>query len=355
MTARNSIIALAAIAGTACAANAQIAQVVFTDRLTGDVNLLDTSNPGSFNTLTSFGANARIAEITKGPQGAWFVTSAPFPIQDPSTASVRRIDDLFGTPVQSTVASSDPMQDPVGIKWDRRLNRLLVVDNQDDNLTQPQFAGVLGVGLGGSVDVIYQDDDSQPAPRFQAGTRLAKVPNSNDWYATSTFGGAVGGGPGGSQIYTLSVNPNTLQGSMDLLVDLSDTSVTGLGESLSGTRGVTVDPNTGNLYVVDFRTDGLYEITVDGNGDFAGISQLLSGLNDPVDIIYNEFDGNLIFSDTDQSSVSPNPKIWSVNLDGTGLTELASGVSARGLALVPAPSTLGLLGLGTLVAARRRR
>ena len=81
------------------------------------------------------------------------------------------------------------------------------------------------------------------------------------------------------------------------------------------------------------------------------VSVLLDNLAFVNDIVYNPHNGRLAFTDR-----GADPGIWEVNPDGTGLTKiLDNGPLPERLAVLPAPSALALLGLSTLVAARRRR
>ena len=145
----------------------------------------------------------------------------------------------------------------------------------------------------------------------------------------------------------MSLNTSTLQATPSLLVDLSNTN---LGTPLTFLGGITSAGN--DLYVADRRADAVFKITLDGNGDFSSIAQVIGGLNEPENLIFNPFTGKLVIDVRDDLN---NPMIVQCNLDGTGLEVLAAGFHARGFEIVPSPATFALLGLGTVVGARRRR
>ena len=143
----------------------------------------------------------------------------------------------------------------------------------------------------------------------------------------------------------------------ELIVDLGNTAVTGLSEALGQPNSVETVPGLNAVFVTanDFVNDigFIYRVDLDNQGDFAGITEVLSGQFFPGDLTYNKFTGKFLFGDR---RVSTGGNIYEVNIDGTGLNSILNGFIPGGIdVVVPAPGSLALLGLGGLVAARRRR
>ena len=148
--------------------------------------------------------------------------------------------------------------------------------------------------------------------------------------------------------------------SYELLVDLS-ASVTGLSDTHLAHPRRSPPADNGNLYIADNDTRSIYEVVLDGSGDFVSISKLFDldaahgSRFQPMGIIFNEFTGKLNYIEQDIDSGNLERRIVELNLDGTGHSVLLDDTEASALYAVPAPSALALLGLGGLAAARRRR
>lgn len=219
-------------------------------------------------------------------------------------------------------------------------------------MTQAAFDGILGYHLvsGAMTEVFVQPSKNDPPPAYRQGARIINDPSgAGDFIATSLNGGAFDSGGGdlnkGSTLWRINVDGG-LNSSASLLVDLSFVT----GTPITFVRGVTAGPS-GELYITDGGTETLYRIDLDGSGDFAGISPVVSiaGGSGMLDLIYHPGSDKLFFS------TSLSDELYSVNLDGSGLSLIASNFEARNFYLVPAPGSLALLGLGSLVAMRRRR
>lgn len=89
-------------------------------------------------------------------------------------------------------------------------------------------------------------------------------------------------------------------------------------------RDVVIKPSaSGDVYFIEFGADPVFirRLTLDGSGtvsDFLNVNDM-SG----VCMTYNEETGKVYFSGLDPDS---DGKIWSINLDGTGLTPIVSGL-----------------------------
>ncbi|MEO0631508.1 MAG: PEP-CTERM sorting domain-containing protein, partial [Planctomycetota bacterium] len=150
-----------------------------------------------------------------------------------------------------------------------------------------------------------------------------------------------------------------LDDTTDILVDLSD-SVTGAGTNLGLLVGMDVLPN-GNIVFLENNSFNIWEVALDANGDFDSLNVLFDGSaiarssrSLGSGIIYNPFTDKLNYIEF--TGVAGVQDIVEINLDGTGRTILASGLSQiNSLVAIPAPASVALLGLGGLAAIRRRR
>jgi hypothetical protein len=377
---RRNILILA-IAGSAASANAQnIGDVLYTsnDRDGGQdtIRLLDYSNL-SASTLVSFPAGPestrRLSGVAMGPTGEFYFNNSPFPTTNPSTASLIRVDNMFnpGLRTTTTFASADPIQQVGGMAYDSLTNNLLFANNPGSENLPLREEAILGIDIANpaNISVVRQQPSvNDPRPRDFAYTAVHADRLRADNYYIGTADGGVDINPNvnhannqGSLINRMVMNnpadPTDI--SYELLVDLS-ASVTGLSDTISLMRGIASADN-GNLYIADNDSRSLYEIELDGNGDYVSISKLLDldtahgSRFQPMGIIFNEFTGKLNYIEQDIDSGNFERRIVELNLDGTGHSVLLDDTEASSLYAVPAPSALALLGLGGLAAARRRR
>jgi len=351
-------IALLTVAGTAVAANAQVAGDVVVSDLNSDSILLIEKDGGSMSSLLSFDdPDTRLAGLaTDGT--TWWVASGPTPIQQPSTAEVLRIDDLFGVPSTSVLASSDPIQNPIGMRYDAASGQLITINNPGAAIMDTRFHGILSVdaATGDVVQSFEHPPFDTPGPVFQNGTRLVSDPFSTDYFVSVTNGGEFSEGDGpddeGSQIYRYSLDPDTLAGDVVLWADLSDVGFTGLDEPMSFARGVTVDPATGDVYASDSEDGLIIRISQNGDGTAGDVSVITDDFPGVGTLAFNQFTDRLVFSTLGNFA---DDEVWSINLDGSDPILLAEGVEARDIVVIPTPASTTLLGVATLLAVRRRR
>jgi hypothetical protein len=346
------------VAGGAMTASAfgGFGDIIFTDQYTDSIWTLE--DPGGANTLVNLytfpgaGPDFRPGDILELPSGDYAVGNNPFPPQDPSIASLELVTDLFGAPSSSTIASSDPIQFPTGLVWDAPSGQVLAVNNPGSDFVLPnRFEGVLGINPNtGVVTEVYEDPmDGAPRPRYQAGGPIQADPFSDLYFHVSNNGGEYNTGGGGddsegSQIYML----DAAAGTVDLLIDLSFV----LPDPLTRPGGLVAleGDNAGwrDLYFGEKETSSIYKIRVDDALNYVDIELVIDGIVDPASLDYNPFLEKLVWA-------SPvNDEIYQMNLDGSGLELLATGVKARGFAFIPTPSTALMLGVAGLVARRRR-
>jgi hypothetical protein len=351
MVHRATVLRASVVAALLTAAGSALGQapgdILFTDEFTDSINLLNA--PGVWTPLVTFNdPNVRLAQITSVGK-TWYVANGPKPVQDPSTGGIFRIDDLFGSPSVSTLASGDPLQNPIGLRYSKKTKQLITVNHIDGPINQPAFEGILAVDpANGNVTKVYEEQGGGK-PVYKDGYRLTPDANSDDFFITCVNGGVYDGGPGdfnkASCIWRLSIDPNTLQGSVSLVADLSSV----LADPLTFVRGITSVPGTSDLYIGDGATQAIYKMTLDNNGDFSGIAAIATGIQDPWEIVFNPYTKKLVYGEQDISTISQ------MNLDGSNIELLAKGVGARGIAIVPTPGGLALLGAAGVIGLRRRR
>lgn len=366
-----AITALLATTGVASAQFTSPGDILFTTENGGSIRNISGFAPGGSLTLwtaTEF-ADTELAGIDLGPNGNFYVADGRNPIPGPDivNSGIIEVTDLFGTPSSSYITRGNPLQRPIGLKYDATTDRLLTISNP--GTTNPPLApridGIFSVSTDGStVDSVFLESSADPLPRFQAGTYLTPDPNSNDWWAASVNGGVdTGVSPnnpastisrvrynGGSNDYTVESSPST--------IDLS-ASATGAAVTYNNIRGIAALPgdNGGtDLYFTDSGTNAVVLLELDAFDNLISLSEIATGFAGISTMEYNPFTGQLVFVDDDITDDSM--RVWSINLDGTGLTLLHDtepDQEIRGLYIIPAPGTMALLGLTGLAAVRRRR
>lgn len=354
----------AALGGVAFAQNN--GDIIFTSQQADAVKLISGTTPTAPGAATLIAANTfgtSLGGITRAGDGNYYIVDGNFPVPNPSTAGVRRINNPFsGAATLSTFVQGDPLQYGVGVAYSANTNSLITVNNPFGPVSQGIADGIYNVPLNNpsAVTQIFAEPPiSTPQPRYQAGMYIVQDPNSNDFFVVTENGGTgtVGTNPqddlfpgalwrvrynGGTNSYAVDATP---------VVDFG-APFTGLGFNINGPRGIAAVPGTSDLFVTDLWGGTVYKITLDGSGNYSSIALVLSGLDQPESIIYNEYTGKLVI---DERGNLTNSRISTFNLDGSGFTVLYTGEHARGFAIVPAPSAVALLGMGGMVLARRRR
>ena len=344
-------LAIGAVLAVAGSTLAQDSQFLFTnvddpgiDAYIGgsQTRIIDVTNPGAF-----------LAGIVQVGSSFYFNDGAGD--RDPvGLSGLFRLDNAFSAPSITPVATGMPLENPIGLQWDAGRGNFVTVNNPFAP-TATSFEGILGVTPGGTVTRIFEQDLSVPRPRYQGASRLAQEFGSDSYLVTSPNGSGAVVGPGelgtGSALFRIDID-GSLSGTSSLVVDLADTSVTGLADPLLDTAGIVVNPTNGLVYLTDRNAGAIYEMTLDGTGAFSSIRILVDGLSGPEEIQYDPFNDRLVF---DENIGSDLGRISQVELDGTGLKVLVEDVETRGIVVVPAPASLSLLALGGLAAVRRRR
>lgn len=378
MTRIATIAALVSLAGSASAQFAPGSLLFVSDNRTGGSDTINALDYGTLATsqLLAFSAGnqdtRRHGGLAQGPDGEFYIGNSPFPTQEPSTAELLRVDGLFsGAPAVSTFSDNDAIQSAFDLIYDPFTDSVIALNNPGSNPpVTTAFEGVQSHDRAtGNYDglVVAQNPNAAPSPRIQAvgGGIVPTGRAAGQYYFGSINGGADfdpsqgnNGRADASAIARTQFNDagDPLNATTDILVDLSPSN-TGTGEFISRLSGMAVLPS-GNLVISDINSQSIWEIAIDGNGDYAGISRLLdlelSGTT-PQGVIYNPFTNKLNFVEFTGGDPN-NQSIVEIDLDGTGSNVLASGLTAVGsLVPIPAPSTAALLGLGGLAAARRRR
>lgn len=377
MTRIATIAALVAFAGSASAQFTPGSLLYISDaRTTGGndtINVLDYG-PLTSTTLFTFGAdtqdNSLRSGLAQGPSGEFYVANSNLPVLDPSTASVARVDNLFNAPTASTFAANPELQFVSGIQYDSFSDSVLMLNNPGSAFTIPrQFEGLQSYDRAtGGYDGLTVPETPNLEINAVGGGFVPTGRAAGQYYFGSLNGGVDidNSLPGdGSQIASAIArtqlnNPaDPLDDTTDILVDLSP-SVTGASEHLGLLRGMDVLPN-GNIVFMDANSFSIWEVVLDGSGDFDSLNVLFDGSGIARStrslgsgIIYNEFTGKLNYIEF--TGVAGVQDIVEINLDGSGRTILAAGLSqVNSLVAIPAPASAALLGLGGLAAVRRRR
>jgi hypothetical protein len=376
MTKKQFLTAGVAISATALvsfagAINPNIGAVLYTSNSQQTVGIVQS--PGSAQTLVDLSSfpGAFPHQITPGPNGTWFVGNGP--LGNPQVfdnSSIIQIDGLFsGAPTASNLAVGGLIQNPVGLRYDANVGRLVALTNPGtfSNPAPPQqIEGIVTIGLDGSTELAYEENFFQPTPRWQAAGRMAAEPGTNNWFAITVNGGVFSSGQpegtiaDGSVLHRFAIAGDG-SATPEIVVDLSAPDIVAeLGFPLTFSRGVTAVDNgaTTDVYVLD-NAEGIFKVSLDANGDFESISPFLPGLRGGREIVYDPFNNALVFNyfaDEPGAFVVPDDeKLVRYYLD-TGVTELlAEGIGIQGLWVVPAPGSVALLALGGLAATRRRR
>ncbi len=380
---------LMALAGLAATASAQMpGDILFaTNDRAGGSDTIQLLDYGSLtpSTLVTFApaptsVHRLIGGIAEDSNGNYYFANSPTPEQNPSTAVVYQVTDMFnpGSRAVNSIFTSDPIQAVEGMAYDAVTNNVLMTNNPGSAATLPlRLEGVLGLDVSNpaSVTVVVPEPPfTDPRPRPNAfNTIVGDRLRGGNFYVGSVNGGVdddpnipPGGDREASVIHRLVMNNPTdpTDVSFGSVIDLS-ASVTGLNDTLSRVRGIASADN-GNIYITEENTRSLYEVQLDGNGDYVSISKILdldSELDSgntgvffqPFAVIYNQYTSKLNYVERNFSSGNFEGRIVEVNLDGTGRNVLLDNVDVTALYAVPAPATLALVGLGGLAAARRRR
>ncbi len=356
--------AIGVLASAGLAQNYSIVAFDHGDQSLNLINVPDSDpNKVTVSNLFNFAdPDTLVLRIDRAPSGRFYMDSSPFPPTNPNEAGLIQIDNLFSTPNQTFLAQGDSrFTRGHSVDFDAARNQVLMMQTPTSTHQDPRYFGVLAVDPdNGNITNVFEEDrdNPPPRPRWQRGIEMVKDINSQDYLALGVNGGTFvdPNGPGdppdrnfGSTLHRLSIDGN-LNGTESLIVDLSDTNVTGLNRPINFARGIDINPNNGDVYIADGE-GSIFTLTLDGNGDFQGITEVVSGLlaDRPDAVLYNPFNNKLLFN------TARGDNIYQVNLDGTGLETVIENFDAGGIFIIPAPSTLALLGVGTLFATRRRR
>lgn len=352
MTKHKRTISLLVVAGLAASALGQNnGDIIFTNQTDDTIKLL---SGGSLTTLVSFAdPSVRLAGITRASNGRWYVANGPAPHTN-NSAQILEIDDLFAAiPNVSVLAQGDPIQNPIGLRWDAGRGVLIGVNNPGNFPLVDRNDGIQAYGLGGAVTQVWSEDLSIPNPRYADGVWLTKMKDgSEDYLVVARNGGAFGGGPDAtsSTFWRLSID-GSLNGTMNFLADLGDAAGLGLSEGIFEAQGITTTDN-GRIFMASRDNGKIYEVDLSSG---VSLVEIASGIDFAHRIEYNRYTNKLVIAQ--QDTATNFGRIAELNLDGTGYNILTDDpiVSARDLYIIPTPGTLALLSLGGLAMNRRRR
>lgn len=372
------LLAAAGLAFAAGVSNAQV--VVFTDTIDGQattgsaIRTWDSSN--GVLTHATYGVGVRLAGIDHAPSGTsdFIVANGPHPLGGTPSGSILHVANLFGGATTTTLASGQQVWEPIGLRYDARSNSVIELENGTGSAPVGMVRGLYGTNYGTGTQTLLQRERVaiasviNPTPEGRAwhegGTYLTADSRgvAGRYYVMSTTGGRHVGAYQGipnqnvsSTIWKVDVNGTATSANFSEMIDTATASfihnpntIAGAGNNYTDFRGICMDGNN-DIYVTSTFFGLIVKITTDANGDFTGSSIVAQGLDAPETIEWDEFTNTLVFAQLGSRTLSR------INLDGTGLTTLASNVHVRGITFVPAPGVLASLGLAGLAVVRRRR
>lgn len=332
-----------------------------------------------------FLTNTRLSDIRVDTStNIWYYGSGPIQTSPATNARIGRVQNLFGAPVLDNLATSNPAINPLGMVVDQRTNSLIYANNTANNtppgVIYPASAGGQNAvslpappGVGTQTRIWNQVDPlvTLPTPLFAqfmvADPRSNASTSTSDYYTTFANGGTAlipqGTLPANqnwSSIITRTSFATIAAGSAtnSILVDFNGTSTytdqSGATQTvplLTDVRGIAARPGSNELYISDNFTKAIWRLILDASGTaLVDIRQVIGGLSDPEVLRWDPYTNTLVFGE-----IGAAKRLSRVNPDGTGYTVLASDVLVRGIDFIPTPGAAALLGLGGLVAARRRR
>ncbi len=341
---------------TAAQAQLQAGDILFTGQ---NSNALSSLRGGVVTDLwVNPNSAARMATIVQGPGNDFYVSDGRFP--GSTESGILKFEGLGSAVSVSMFATGDPFMNPVGMAYDGATSTFLSVNNPAGGGTQGVNEGIIATSLDlpSSSTLVYQEPDpSTPLPRYNAGNRIIAAPMGGGFLISTLNGGSADPNPPGSDseasgIYRMHNSGGAWVMSEGPVVDFS-ASVTGLGVDYTNIRGMASVSGSTSVYVTDHVAGALLRVDFDAAGNYAGMAQILDGLNQPESIVFNELTSQLVIAERGQLT---DARISSVNLDGSGYEILYEGDHARGLyVVIPAPGVLAVLALPMLTGRRRRR
>ncbi len=337
-------------------------------------------NPG----IPLLSTEVRLAEISPGPNGDFLIAHGQATGRGPNSfgvGAVLRASNLAGVASVTTVSSSGDLSNPIGVAYDASTNSAVLVNNPGGGGPGPfpYYDGVINANLTTGTQTRIFEEPGGAFPRYQAGAYIQSDPRglARTFLVGSQQGGLnapPGNGAGGPQLYRLNYDQTLTSSTMTRIVDFTNPAETGIAEDFidgtldfftnGGIRGIAVVPGSDSIYVA-MRHNGIWKVNLDaaGNYDLSNpMTQILApqGILNPGDfglvnaMEYDYLANKLVFA-MDTLSGTGLSGLWEMNLDGSGRTRLVADVAIRGIDIIPAPGAAALLGLGALVAGRRRR
>lgn len=351
----------------------QPGDIVFTSQ-TGSGNdsikLISGTVPtvGAATNLYSSGNSAtRFAGIQQGPDGNFYVADGRFPFPNTTDAGIIKISGLFsGSPVASSHRQGNPFQNPLGLVWSPATNEFVTVSNPGTPQIPATLDAVIGFGTSGAGSNVYYSEPNpigSGRPTYFGAHSIIRDPRpgSNDLLISNVNGGTAtnptpffGFDQESSTVWRMTFTGSGYTLNPAPVVDFAS-SFTGFASSFFNSRGMAAVPGTNSFFIADHEAGVINKVTMDISGNFTGIQTILSGLDFPENMVYNQYTNQLVFGERSVVGGFTSAKISTVNLDGTGLTTLYTGEHARGFTIVPTPGAAALLGVSGLVATRRRR
>jgi len=224
--------------------------------------LMQIANP----LLTFQTSYVRLADICLGSDGSLLVGQGqlpnssyvpPRPSDQPGIGAVIRIRNvLSGSPQLSLSSSSGLLSNIIGLGYDFASDQVISVVNPGGGTdVTPRIDGLVASnGTTGAQTLLFQEPSVPPRPGYQAGAYIQPDPRGLDrTFIVSTIQGGLNSTgtstSGGPQLYRLTYS-NTLSATVELLVDFSNTTQTGISIISGGVRGLAIVPyEPRNIYV----------------------------------------------------------------------------------------------------------
>lgn len=322
-------------------------------------------------------SRVRLADVALGPNGDFIVTQGQAFVEANVEGAVLRVGNIYGPATVQAISAGGDLTNPIGVAYDSSTNSAIMVSNPGNGVQpSPSFIdGIMGANYGtGAQTIMYNESLVPPRPAYHAGGYIQPDPRGTP---RTFLVGSIQGGinstqtstAGGPQLYRMTYDTALGNTTMSKIVDFTNPAETGVAEDFvdeatdrftnGGIRGIAVIPGQDVVFVA-MRHYGIWRVELTPAGAFSSMTRILDFNADPNSALFNggidamDYDpyaNKLVFGMDGANSRG----LWEVNLDGSGANRLVAGVYVRGIDFIPTPGTALVLGLGGLLASRRRR
>lgn len=337
------------------------------------IGWIDVSG-ASFNTLYTVpnsDTTTRLSGIGRDGSGGFVFGNQPFPATA-NTGEVFVINNLFsGSGTRTNLAQGGNVNSPQEFAYHGPSNSMIVVNNPAGGVSPTQVTdGISALALGSNAVSQLFAEPTTGEPRYNGGIDIVADPARPGSFYVLTDNRGVDGGfsdEAPATLHRLTVSNDLSSVSVTLIQDFS-ASVVGANSIIRGSS-IAVDPTTGDVLVSANNGPSerkIVRVGIDGAGNSTGVSlfadlfALQTGLGigsgGVEEIEWDPFNNRWLLVEDLVLANSPS-RITTLNADGiSGYGILYSGGFAiRDIEVIPTPASVAVLGLGGLLAARRRR